>query len=158
MRVMFWLLAITLVPIGLFAQSNPRGSNDNQVRTTKALIESGAVTRVLIFHVPDSTMTRVALTPQALLSMAGSGFEITADIKERLKPVFSGMSFQKEKQIPDLRWGVLFYDVNNREIGSVFVDKFGQHGYVNREAGSFQADHPGSNLANELHRLTGAVR
>lgn len=64
-----------LVSSGLFAQGNPRKSSDNQV-TTKALIESGAVARVLIFHVPDSTMTRVALTPQALLSIAGSGYEI----------------------------------------------------------------------------------
>ncbi len=155
---MMCFLAIMLVPFGLFAQGNPKKSAGNEVRTPKALIESGAVTRVLIFHVPDSTMTRVALTPQALLSMAGSSFEITTDIKERLKPVFAGITFQKEKRVPDLRWGLLFYDANNREIGSVFVDKFGQYGYVNREAGSFQSDHPGSNLAKELHRLTGDPR
>lgn len=157
METKFWLLTIMLVSSGLFAQGNPRKSSDNQV-TTKALIESGAVARVLIFHVPDSTMTRVALTPQALLSMAGSGYEITTDIKERLKPVFAGMTFQKENRIPDLRWGLLFYDVNNREIGSVFVDKFGRYGYVNKVAGLFQSDHPGSNLAKELHKLTGDSR
>ena len=97
MKVIFWLLTVMLVPVGLFAQSSPRESSDNQVKTPNALIENGAVTRVLIFHVPDSTMTRVALTPQALLAMAGSGFEITADIKERLRPVFAGVSFQMEK-------------------------------------------------------------
>jgi hypothetical protein len=158
MKVMFWLLTVMLVPVCLLAQSSPRESSDNQVKTPNALIENGAVTRVLIFHVPDSTMTRVALTPQALLSMAGSGFEITGDIKERLRPVFAGVSFQKEKHTPDLRWGVLFYDVNNHEIGEVFVDKFGQYGYVNREAGSFAGDHPGFNIAKELHKLTGDRR
>ncbi len=156
MRMMCCLFAIMLVPFGLFAQGNPGEST--QVKTPNALIESGAVARVLIFHVPDSTMTRVALTPKALLSIAGSGYEITADIKERLKPVFSGVSFQKKEHTPDLRWGVLFYDVNNREIGEVFVDKFGQYGYVNREAGSFEADRPGFNIAKELHKLTGDRR
>lgn len=157
MKMKFWLLAIMLVPFGLFAQGSPRESSDNQV-TTKSLIESGAVTRVLIFHVPDSTMTRVALTPKALLSMAGSGYEITTNIKERLKPVFAGMTFQKGNRVPDLRWGLLFYGADNHEIGEVFVDKFGQYGYVNRETGSFQSEHPDSNLAKELHKLTGDTR
>ena len=158
MRITSWFLAIMLVPFGLFAQGNPREGAGNDVRTPKALIESGAVARVLIFHVPDSTMTRVALTPKALLSMAGSGYEITTDIKERLKPVFAGMTFQKENRVPDLRWGLLFYGADNHEIGEVFVDKFGQYGYVDREAGSFQSEHPGSNLAKELHKLTGDLR
>lgn len=158
MKLICCHLAIMLVSLGLFAQSNPREGTGNEMRTPKALIESGAVARVLIFHVPDSTMTRVALTPEALLSMAGSSFDVTTDIKERLKPVFAGMTFQKEKRIPDLRWGLLFYDSDNREIGSVFVDKFGNYGYVNREPGSFQSDHPGSNVAKELHRLTGDPR
>ena len=158
MRILSCLFAIMLVPFGLLAQSNPQEGIGSKMNTPKALIESRAIARVLIFHVPDSTMTRVVLTPQALLSMAGSGFEITTDIRERLEPVFAGMSFQHEKHVPDLRWGILFYDVNNREIGSVFVDKFGQYGYVNREPRSFQSDHQGSNLAKELHKLTGDQR
>jgi hypothetical protein len=158
MKMMFCLLTMILVPVGLLARSSHRESGNNEVNHPNALIENDAVTRVLIFHVPDSTMTRVALTPQALLSMAGSGFEITGDVRERLRPVFAGVSFQKEKHTPDLRWCVLFYDVNNHEIGEVFVDKFGQYGYVNREAGSFAGSHPGFNIAKELHKLTGDRR
>lgn len=154
----FWLVAVMLIPTGLLAQVSQREGANNQVNTTTALIESGAVTRVLIFHVPDATMTRVALTPKALLSMAGSGYEITTDIKERLKPVFAGMTFQKADRVPDLRWGLLFYGADNHEIGEVFVDKFGQYGYVNRESGAFQPEHPGSNLAKELHKLIGNPR
>jgi hypothetical protein len=157
-KMRFWLLAAMLISTGLPAQVSPREGTDNQVNKTKSLIESGAVTRVLIFHVPDSTMTRVALTPKALLSMAGSGYEITTDIKERLKPVFEGMTFEKGNRVPDLRWGLLFYGADNHEIGEVFVDKFGQYGYVNRESGSFQSEHRGSNLTKELHKLTGDPR
>jgi hypothetical protein len=158
MKKIYCLLAILLVPFNLVAQGTSREGTGNDVRTPKALIESGAVARVLIFHVPDSTMTRVPLTPKALLSIAGSGYEITTDIKERLKPVFGGMTFEKGNRVPDLRWGLLFYGANNHEIGEVFVDKFGQYGYVNKESGAFQSEQHGSNIAKELHKLTGDLR
>jgi hypothetical protein len=156
--MILWLLTILLVPVGLLAQRSPGESNNSQVKTPNALIESGAVSRVLIFHVADSVSTRGSLSPQGLMSIAGSAFEITTDIKERFRPVFSGVSFQNEKCTPDLRWGILFYDVRNREIGEVFVDQFGHYGYVNGEVGSFAGDHPGFNIAKELHTLTGDRR
>jgi hypothetical protein len=158
MKMNRWLSAILLVQSSLLAQGSFRENSDIQVRAPMALIDNVAVARVVILHLPDSTMTRVALTPQAFLSIADSRFEMTSDIKERLGPAFSGMSIQIEKQIPDLRWGLLFYDMNNREIGSIFVDKFGQYGYMNQEPGSFKPDHLGSNLVKELHRITGDLR
>lgn len=154
MHMKFWLLMIILVPFDLFAQSNLRENRDNQM-SMNALIENGAVTRVLIFHVSDSISTRVPVTPQALLSMAGSSYEITTDIKKRLDPVFAGVKFQKRNRVPDLRWGLLFYGADNHEIGEIFIDQFGHSGYVNKVAGEFQSDHPNSNLVKELHRLTG---
>ena len=149
------LLVLFSVPVCLCAQSGIPSGHDDLIETPQSLIESDAVAKVLVIHLTDSTMTRVSVTRQALLSMASSTFEITTDIKKRLDPVFTGISYEKESHTPDLRWGVLFRNVHNREIGSVFVDKFGEHGYVNKEAVRFRVAQSGSNLAKELHKLTG---
>jgi hypothetical protein len=156
-KARFRLLAV-LLATALHAQVNRQEHMNQQVKATWALIETGAVTRVLVFHVPDSMMTRVAITPKALLSMAASEYEIRGKIEERLKPVFAAMTFQQEDRIPDLRWGLQFYDAGNHKVGEVFVDKFGRYGYVSGRSGSFQAEKSGSNLAQELHKLTGDRR
>jgi hypothetical protein len=56
---------------------------------------------------------------------------------------------------PDLRWGVFFYDPQGQEIGSLFVDQFGQYGYLNDLTVSFQTGTSTRNLAKRLHKITG---
>jgi hypothetical protein len=157
-KLFLWFLAIALIPTNFLEQGTTQESQGSRMTTLQQQIETGAVARVLIIHLPDSMMTRVAVDRAALLSMARSRFEIRTNIKDRLNPLFSRLSFQPEHQTPDLRWGIILYDKKSKEIGSLFVDKFGQYGYLDHEVGCFRTNDNNVILAAELHKLTGDLR
>jgi len=50
---------------------------------------------------------------------------------------------------------VFFYDAQGQEFGSLFVDKFGQNGYVNDQTVSFETRAFERSLAKRLHKITG---
>jgi len=90
-----------------------------------------------------------------LQRLANNAPEFNDQILEKFGPLLSGLSAKKEDHTPDLRWGVFFYDAQGQEIGSLFVDKFGQHGYLNDQNVSFQTGASERNLAKRLHKITG---
>jgi hypothetical protein len=100
-------------------------------------------------------LTRVAVGKEALHSIARSTLDFSDHIAEKFGSLLSDVSVKKESHTPDLRWGVSFYDAQGQEIGSFFVDKFGQHGYVNDQAVSFETGTFARNLAKRLHKITG---
>jgi hypothetical protein len=139
----------------MFAQSSSQGSPEADIEKLKSLLKDGGVAKVKVLHLPDSTLTRVAVSQEALRSIAGPIQGFSGHIPEKFNPLLSGVSVRKETQTPDLRWGVFFYDTQDHEIGSVFVDKFGRYGYLNDETVSFETGSFARNLAKRLHRITG---
>jgi hypothetical protein len=119
-----------------------------------SLLQQGAVSKVKVLHVNDSMETRVDISKEALQRLANNAPEFSDQILEKFGPLLSGLSAKKEDHTPDLRWGVFFYDAHGQEIGSLFVDKFGQHGYVNDQAVSFKMLTSASDLAKCLHKIT----
>jgi hypothetical protein len=136
------------------AQKNPESNMDE----LRSLLKSGAVKRVLVLRVPDAVMTRVDVTPQALGSIASYTVTFREDIEATFEPLLAGLSFKKEKRNPDLRWGVLFYDAHDQELGSLYVDKFGQEGYLNGETVVFETGLLESNVAKRLRRIVSSLR
>jgi hypothetical protein len=131
--------------------------DDPQVDLEKlaAFLKQGGVGKVKVLHVHDSISTRVAVSKEALHSIATSTLDFSDQIAEKFGPLFSGVSAKKENHTPDLRWGVFFYDAQGQEIGSLFVDKFGQHGYLNDQTVSFETGASARSLAKHLHKITG---
>lgn len=158
MRV-FLLTIVLVIPVLMSAQSSPQGNleRDPQVNLEKlvSLLKQGAVGKVKVLHVHDSTLTRVAVSKEALHSIASSGLDFSDQITEKFIPLFSDLSVSKEDHTPDLRWGLFFFDSQGQEVGSLFIDKFGQHGYVNDQTVAFETGASERNLAKRLHKITG---
>jgi len=144
-----------VVPILMSAQSSSRRDPQVDLEKLASLLKQGAVGKVKVLHLQDSMMTRVAVNKKALHSNATSTLDFSDHIAETLGPLLSGVSVKKEDHTPDLRWGVYFYDAQGQEIGSVFVDKFGQDGYINDQTVCFKTGTFARNLAKRLHKITG---
>jgi hypothetical protein len=137
------------------AQTSSPGDPQVELGKLAALLKQGAVGKVRVLHVHDSMLTRVAVSKDALRSIATSTQDFSDQIAEKFGSLLSGVSVKTETHTPDLRWGVFFYDPQGQEIGSLFVDQFGQHGYLNDQTVSFQTGTSARNLAKRLHKITG---
>lgn len=151
-RIAF-VLFLAFLPV---SAQNTRDSRQLQsMDAIRALIKGETVVKVRIIHVPDSTETFGSVSPDTLRSLASIDKTFNDRIGERFGPLFSGVSAKKLEHKPDLRWGVLFYDAKGQELASLFVDKFGEYGYINNQTVLFETGTFARNLAKRLHRITG---
>lgn len=158
MRV-FWLVFL-FVPALMSAQTSSQGNAQADLEKLASLLKQGAVAKVKVLHVHDSTLTRVGVSKEALHSIASSTLDFSDHIAEKFGALLSDVSVKNESRTneshtPDLRWGVFLYDAQDQEIGSLFVDKFGQYGFVNDQTVSFETGTFARNLAKRLHKITG---
>jgi hypothetical protein len=144
-----------IAPILMSAQTSSQGDPQVDLEKLAALLKQGAVGKVRVLHVHDSMLTRVAVSKDALHAMATSTQDFSEQIAEKFGSLLSGVSVKTVSHTPDLRWGVFFYDPQGQEIGSLFVDEFGQYGYLNDQTVSFQTGTSARNLAKRLHKITG---
>lgn len=151
-KLVFFVL---IVPTLMCARTSSQGDPQLELEKLASLLEQGAVGKVKVLHVRDSMESRVAISKEALHALANDTPEFRGQIAGKFSALLSGLSAKKEDHAPDLRWGVFFYDAQGQEIGSLFVDKFGQHGYVNDQTVSFEKGASGRDLANRLHKITG---
>ena len=145
----FWLVLVLSSPIYIFGQN----ANQNSMETLKSLLKAGTVRRVEILRLPDEVMTRTSVTPEAIRSIASYEVIFNEGLESTFGLLLSETSFSKSSQNSDLRWGVLFCDNSGQEVGSIFVDKFGESGFVNKEAVRFN-----SNLARQLREIVQTLR
>jgi hypothetical protein len=149
------LIFFLIVPVLMSAQTSSRGDPQVELEKLAALVKQGTVAKVTVLHVHDSMLTRVAVSKDALHSIATSTQDFSDQIAEKFGSLLSGVSVKTENHTPDLRWGVFFYDSQGQEMGSLFVDKFGQYGYLNDQTVSFGTGTFARNLAKRLHKITG---
>jgi len=154
-RISKLIFLLLVAPVLMSAQTSSPGDPQVELGKLAALLKQGAVGKVRVLHVHDSMLTRVAVSKDALRSIATSTQDFSDQIAEKFGSLLSGVSVKTETHTPDLRWGVFFYDPQGREIGSLFVDQFGQHGYLNDQTVSFQTGSSAHNLAKRLHKITG---
>ena len=154
-RISKLIFLLLVAPVLMSAQTSPPGDPQVDLEKLATLLKQGAVGKVRVLHVHDSMLTRVAVSKDALRSIATSTQDFSDQIAEKFGSLLSGVSVKTETHTPDLRWGVFFYDPQGQEIGSLFVDQFGQHGYLNDQTVSFQTGTSTRSLAKRLHKITG---
>jgi hypothetical protein len=154
MRMLF-LVILLIVPVLMLAQASSHGEPQLDLEKLASLLKKGEVGKVKVLHVHDSTLTRVAVSKVALHSIASSTLDCSDHVAEKFGELLSGVSAKKENHTPDLRWGVFLYNAQGQQIGSFFVDKFGQFGYINDQIVSFETGAFSRNLSKRLHKITG---
>ena len=155
MKRIYMLIFFLIVPVLMSAQTSSRDDSQVELEKLASLVKQGAVGKVRVLHVHDSMLTRVAVSKDALHSIATSTQDFSDQIAEKFGSLLSGVSVKTDNHTPDLRWGVFFYDPQGQVIGSLFVDKFGQYGYLNGQTVSFEMGTFARSLAKRLHKITG---
>ena len=118
------------------------------METLKSLLKAGNIRRVEILRIPDDVMTRTSVTPEVIRSIASYKVIFNDGFESTFGSLLSETAFNRSSQNSDLRWGVLFYDNSGQEVGTIFVDKFGENGFVDKETVRFS-----SNLAKRLRQI-----
>ena len=154
-RISKLIFLLLVAPVLMSAQTSSPSDPQVELEKLAALLKQGAVAKVRVLHVHDSMLTRVAVSKDALRSIATSTQDFSDQIAEKFGALLSGVSVKRETHTPDLRWGVFFYDPQGQEIGSLFVDQLGRYGYLNDQTVSFQRGSSARNLAKRLHKITG---
>jgi hypothetical protein len=145
----FWFAVALFVPTYMCGQN----AAQNSMAELKSLLKAGAITRVEILRIPDDVTTRTSVTPEALRSIASYKVIFCEGFEPTFSALLSETSLKRSSQRSDLRWGILFYDASGREICSMFVDRFGENGYLKEEPVVF-----GSNLAKRLRQIIRELR
>jgi hypothetical protein len=105
-------------------------------------LERSEIDRVDILAIAPYTFTRIQITPQGLESgydyrftirmLRGGGFE------QEVKRATMSLSVKTAlTEPPDLRWGVIFYDLNGNRVAAVYFDRNGKSGVVGETPASF---------------------
>ena len=116
------------------------------------MLSSHQVQRVEVLRIPESVLTMVAVTPGNLRANPSYRIELDEGFDARIATLFEGVSLGQADNKSDLRWAVLFYDKNGRELSSVFVDQFGTKGVVDNEDVKFSTN-MSKRLTNFVHEL-----
>lgn len=153
------LAAVILLAASAGTQAGVAQINQaNSLQNLKTMIRAGSITKVQVLHLPDDVLTPVSVTPKSLRFTAYYTICFNRDIAGTFEPLLSGLSTKPENHIPDLRWGVLFYDAENHEVGSIFVDGFGHYGYLDDRTVSFHSGNLEKNLSQRLHAMIRNLR
>jgi hypothetical protein len=129
----WWALSIAVLVTCGIASSQGR----NEKSSNYGIIPE-AVERVEILYYPERILTRTALTPEMLERQYKYKVEIrefAASVqREQLVPALREASFSPAGRSYDLRTAILLYDKNDGRILSLYFDRSGKNGVVNRES------------------------
>ena len=138
---------LLLAPMTGCAQGDKVKGNSpaqSQVDVLAAKLASGEIARVEIFQIPARILTRTRITPEMLekqfhykltiRDIRGSAYQ------NKLVEATKSIAAQPGGEMPDMRWGVVFYGVDESRIGALYLDKSGSRGVVGDTPASFKGD------------------
>ncbi len=109
-----------------------------------ARLVGGSVIRVQILQIPARVLTRTRITPEMLQRQFH--YELTIrDIRggvyeRKLAALAKATTVKPRAEMPDLRWGVIFYDAGEKPVVAFYFDKTGNYGAVDDVPVSFGGD------------------
>jgi hypothetical protein len=109
-------------------------------------IRTGKVQHLEIFQIPPDFVTRTRITPDALEKEFFYRLTIrdlqNTTYRRSLMEVLASVSATARTEIPDLRWGVVFFDETERRIGSLYFDAVGNSGTIDSMPVEFSGGMP----------------
>jgi hypothetical protein len=128
------LLALLTFSIACGQPSTPVRASQMRVDALVRQINALEIGRVEIVHVPSSVMTNIRLTPFALERSYDTKMTIrdlrVSSYRRELTHALDGLSVNPEEEIPEVRWGIIFHDVNGTRISALYLNRNGTAGAV----------------------------
>jgi hypothetical protein len=138
----------------LLAGSIPACSQAEKVKATSpvqpevdavaAKLGNGEIGRIEIFQIPDEVLTRTRITPEMLERQFDYRLTIR-DVRggayqQTLTEIMRSIAVQPTAEMADLRWGVIFYNIDESRALSLYFDKSGSNGAVGMTPVAFKGD------------------
>ena len=129
----FLLLAV-LNACGQADVATVKSQAQAQVDTLTAKLLRHEVGKVEILQIPPDVLTYVAVTPETLEKQFHYKLVIrnitSGAYRDEFIKAMKSITVQEESEMPDLRWGIIFYDRNDNRLGAIYFDKWGKRGAV----------------------------
>ncbi len=116
----------------------------SQVDILAAKLEGYEIARIEIFEIPAEVLTRIAITPEALERQFHYKLTIR-DIRggayqTNLIEATKSIVVQPGSEMADVRWGIVFYGLDETRVAALYFDKWGGNGAVDSTPVSFKGD------------------
>lgn len=145
MTELIWISVLLLVAsiAGCAEGGKAKGTSpaQSQVDTLVAILERDEIGKVEIFNIPASVKTFAAITPEELEKNYHCKLTIR-DIRfganrPKLIEAVKSVSVWPRSNMGDIRWGIVFYGINEARVAGLYFDKWGNRGAVDSTPVSF---------------------
>ena len=113
-----------------------------QVDALAAMLANRDIGRVEILQIPPDVETAWSITPEMLekhfyYKLTISDIRASAH-RDKLVNAMKSIAVVPQPKMPDIRWGVILYDLNGVRAGAIYFDKWGKSGAVGDVPVSFK--------------------
>jgi len=135
---------VLLVPVLSMAQQPDSASLRRRVEALATEIQNDQAVGLDIVEIPAEVLTRSRVTPEVI--ERAFHFRLTiADIrtwKDRpaLLTALKTLSVEPTAGAPDLRWGLIFSDINKKRMEAIYFDGTGVTGMLGSDTVTFKGD------------------
>jgi hypothetical protein len=136
------LLLVPLVGCGQEHEVKTNSPAQSQADALAAKMAKGEIGKVEILQIPARILTRTRITPEMLEKQFHYKLTIR-DIRggvhqQKLADALQSVAVRPEQEMPDLRWGVIFYGLDDSRVAGFYFDKTGGRGGVDGTPVSFK--------------------
>jgi hypothetical protein len=118
-----------------------------------AMIDRAQIESISVLRFPDGMARAWNATREELRAQADYTIAFRMHGRRSFSSLLTEVSIQERTRGCDLQWAVLLFDSKGKEIGSLFVDSFGENGYLDDRSVSFHSNDPEANLVKRLRAL-----
>lgn len=147
-QVLVYILAISLVlSVTILAGNDATKSKSqaqSQIDSIAMDLSNRNIGKIEILQIPSYIETYARITPE----MLEKSFYYKLTIRDasggiygqKLAELLRSLKVQPRTEMADIRWGIIFYDVNDSRAGAIYFDKWGKDGAVGDIPVSFKGD------------------
>jgi hypothetical protein len=120
-----------------------RGNEQSQLEVNAIALKlsKDEIGRIEIFQIPNGVLTDIRISPEMLEKQFHYKFTIRdvrqTKYKDKLEEAVKSTTVQPGAEIPDIRWGAVFYGLEDDRVGAFYFDKTGARGAVGKTPVSF---------------------
>jgi hypothetical protein len=149
---------VLLFALPVFASEARLNTADTEmqarIRSLQVSLQSSEISRVEIFATPARIATTIAVSPAGLEK--GAYYKLVVRdirlslLREKLLRAIDSVEVTESAEPADVRWGLVFYNLQGTRAEAIFVDAEGRHGALGSAAVSLKG-----NLGSWLSRTFG---
>ncbi len=147
-QVLVYVIVISLLlSITLFAGDEIMKGNSqvqSQIDSIAIKLSKYEIGKIEILQIPPRIEHRISITPELLekwfyykLTISDARGGVYGD---KLAELLKTLVVKPRSEMADIRWGIIFYDMNDSRAGAIYFDKWGRHGAVADIPVSFKGD------------------